>query len=190
MPVICATEEKQNFLMAEATRDQHGVGGVPAPPHVAVNLMKTETQKTVRSSVTDARNKGLQLCEAAKQGRHQILSKQGGEALYKNMFEISDNGRKKIGVTLTFSHEIEANQNSGLYDAVRKMYIPNRDDHTDQTLGCTEKDLYTLQLFEGGEPYYLKASPAAMSRIRDWYSEKKETETGKTQKHTQGSKRD
>ena len=100
-----------------------------------------------------------------------ILSINSAKDLYTKMFQVAgqqpmgSDGRAEMGITLTFSHEIEANQNSGLYDSVAKQYVKDRNQHKNPTPGMSALDLVSLQMAEGGQVFLLKASAKAVARL-------------------------
>jgi hypothetical protein len=100
-----------------------------------------------------------------------ILSINSAKDLYTKMFQVAgqptgSDDRAEMGITLTFSHEIEANQNSGLYDSVTKQYVKDRNQHKNPTPGMSALDLVALQMDEGGQVFLLKASTDAIARLR------------------------
>jgi len=153
---------------------------------------KIAAERAAKKAVTAERAaaKGRQLRAQAKLGRFTpvtsknyngpgILSWSGAKSLYDNMYQVTgqpigaEDGRAKMGVTLTFAESTEPNQSMGLFDAKTSTYIPNRDDYTPSP-GCSERDLCAFAYKYGGDVTVLKASPSALKRITKYYGSAKE----------------
>ena len=102
-----------------------------------------------------------------------LLSLTSAKLAYKNMFS----NRAEMGITLTFSHEIEANQNSGVYDSIQKKYLPQRDTTRLPYGGFSVEDLRELHKKEkGGKLTIFNVSSNARKRIQKWYEKRHPSE--------------